>query len=105
MSSVIHIPDITDQVIHRWLKDFSLTDKLLGAIGDDKQIKQGLYPGPGANASTKRGGGLPKAEHHWQLVLLVFGDHADYQDSVARATGDPAQRKIWCQKIKNRLRS
>ncbi|KAG1765861.1 hypothetical protein EV702DRAFT_1050855 [Suillus placidus] len=39
----------------------------IDAVTSDDTIQKGLYPEPGANASTKNGGGAKKTEHHWAL--------------------------------------
>ena len=45
-------------------KDQDLAWQLINAIRDDPIIKQGLFPSPGGNVSTTKGGGLSKAHHH-----------------------------------------
>ncbi|KAG2366990.1 hypothetical protein BDR07DRAFT_1351646 [Suillus spraguei] len=42
----------------------TLTWSLVSAVTSDDAIRKGLYPEPGANASTKNGGGAKKTEHH-----------------------------------------
>lgn len=46
---------------------------MIACITEDENIKNGLYPGPGANVSTAKGG-LPKTEHQFKLFTMVFGD-------------------------------
>ena len=46
--------------------------KLLSEVEDNREIRQGLYPGTGANASTANGGGKPKTDFYWKLALHLF---------------------------------
>ncbi|KZT21628.1 hypothetical protein NEOLEDRAFT_1073284, partial [Neolentinus lepideus HHB14362 ss-1] len=81
---------------------------LITAITDDSEIKQGLFPAPGANVSTSQGGGKPKADHYWALCIALFSEHEDYRDHFARvnrgSTTSTKDRTLWGDKIKNRLR-
>ena len=52
-------------------KDKDLTWQLINCMTEDPIIRQGLFPGPGANVSTTKGGGLSKAHHHKELVPTV----------------------------------
>lgn len=81
---------------------------LLGHIHDDNDIKQGLFPSPGGNVSTAKGGGKLKIYWHWKLAILTFGSIPVYGQSIEQATkGNPktvkALRAAWTNKIKNRL--
>ncbi|KAI0687191.1 hypothetical protein BC835DRAFT_1522848 [Cytidiella melzeri] len=88
-----------------WSKDTMLTDKLISSILDNTEIKSCLYSSVGGNVSTSCGGGKTKSEHHWQLAILVFGDHPDYEKLITSAKADPKQRSAWATKVKNRLSS
>jgi hypothetical protein len=77
-----------------------LSHALLAAITDDMEIKQGLFPSPGANPRT---GGKPKATYHWALCVLLFEQHDDYQEPFSRVKTSK-QRQTWSNKIKNRLK-
>ncbi|KAF8056604.1 hypothetical protein FPV67DRAFT_1714403 [Lyophyllum atratum] len=89
-----------------------LTEKLIASITDDKDIKQGLFPSPGAHASTTHGGGRSKTDWHWDLAVLVFEAHAKYGPSIqavvdAQKTNPKTASKLrnaWAEKIKNRLK-
>ncbi|GLB44053.1 hypothetical protein LshimejAT787_1502370 [Lyophyllum shimeji] len=89
-----------------------LTEKLIASITDDKDIKQGLYPSPGAHASTAYGGGKSKTDWHWDVAVLVFESHPKYGPSIKPALdaqkNDPKMasklRNSWAKKIKNRLK-
>ncbi|EIN09280.1 hypothetical protein PUNSTDRAFT_32081, partial [Punctularia strigosozonata HHB-11173 SS5] len=48
---------------------------LVAAILENERIRKGLFPGPGANPSSQKGGGTPKTEHYWALAQIVFGEH------------------------------
>ena len=87
----------------RWSDD--LVFKLLNSVEDIPEIRQGLYPGTGANASTASGGGKTKTEFYWQLATHVFTDHEEYgmpfldvQKSSSKKTREP-----WVMKVKNQL--
>ncbi|KAG2364664.1 hypothetical protein BDR07DRAFT_1401078, partial [Suillus spraguei] len=54
----------------------TLTWSLVSAVTSDDAIQKGLYPEPGANASTKNGG-AKKTEHHWALCKVLFDGHED----------------------------
>ncbi|KAG0700069.1 hypothetical protein DFH29DRAFT_1001439 [Suillus ampliporus] len=57
----------------------TLTWSLVSAVTSDDTIRKGLYPEPGANASTKNGGGMKKTEHYWALCKVLFDGHADLE--------------------------
>jgi hypothetical protein len=82
----------------------SLTWSLITAITNDPVIKQGLFPSPGANVSTAKGGGKPKTNHHYAVAQAVFGENADYQDAFNLAT-TPKDKAAWGKKIKNRIQT
>ncbi|KAG1809535.1 hypothetical protein EV424DRAFT_1300903, partial [Suillus variegatus] len=52
---------------YSWTPELSV--KLLSAITDDPDIKQGLFPSPGANLRT---GGKTKAAYHLVLCVILF---------------------------------
>jgi len=81
-----------------WTNDLCST--LISAITDDTEIKQGLFPSPGANPRT---GGKTKATYHWALCVLLFAEHEDYKEVFARLT-TPKQKQTWANKIKNKLK-
>jgi len=93
-----------------WNTDVALSEALITAITDDRKIKQALFPSPGSNVSSSKGGGKPKTEYHWILCQLLFTDHPSYgeafkkvldcDDGPKKAT---ALRRLWGNKIKNRL--
>ncbi|KAG6886608.1 hypothetical protein C0992_003181 [Termitomyces sp. T32_za158] len=56
-----------------WSGD-KLSEKLLANICEDAQIKQGLFPAPGANKSTKNGGGKPKTEFHIFQIEAILAE-------------------------------
>ena len=81
---------------------------LIAAIMEDPAIKQGLFPSPGANVLSAKGGGKPKTEYHQQLCNDLFAQHPEYSAAwlaVKNATGKGAAKKktTWGNKIKNRL--
>lgn len=79
--------------------------KLLNAVEDDPEIRQGLYPGTGANASTANGSGKPKTEFYWQLATHLFGGHDEYGALFAGAQWSSTKkaREPWVLKVKNQL--
>ena len=85
-------------------RDPSLTWALIAAITDDPLIKQGLFPSPGANVSTSKGGGKPKTDHHYAVALAIFGEHDVYKDTFALAKG-PKEKAVWGKKVKNRIQT
>lgn len=87
----------------RWTHD--LTFKLLNALEDDREIRQGLYPGTGANVSSANGGGKPKTDFFWQLAIQLFSDHEEYGTLIAgaKASSTKKARDPWVLKIKNQL--
>ncbi|KAG1884396.1 hypothetical protein F4604DRAFT_1513421, partial [Suillus subluteus] len=50
----------------------TMSAALLSAIMDDTNIKQGLFPSPGANPRT---GGKTKAVYHWAICVTLFENH------------------------------
>ncbi|KAI0702776.1 hypothetical protein C8Q76DRAFT_233178 [Earliella scabrosa] len=81
----------------------SLTWSLISAIEESKSIKQGLYPPPGANKSTAKGGGKAKTEYHAELACILFDEHPKYGAAFALAHSDKKVLAAWGRKIKNRL--
>ncbi|KDR65954.1 hypothetical protein GALMADRAFT_217266 [Galerina marginata CBS 339.88] len=75
MSTVNFLPCILQD--RMWL--------LVNGNGDNKDIKNGLYPLPGGNMSLSKRGSKPKAEYHWALTFHIFGDDADYQEAITAA--------------------
>ncbi|KAJ6611009.1 hypothetical protein B0H10DRAFT_2437733 [Mycena sp. CBHHK59/15] len=87
-------------------KDPACSEKLLALIGENKSIKQALYPPCSANASTKNGGGKKKVEALWKLCLLLLEGDDKYTEALAAATaGSAKDRSSWANKIKARLRT
>ena len=60
-------------VIYKTRWTHNLTFKLLNVVEDDPEIRQGLYPGTGANVSTANGGGKPKTDFNTQGSRAFFG--------------------------------
>jgi hypothetical protein len=86
---------------HSW-KDADLTWSLISAITDDPAIKQGLFPSPGANVSTSKGGGKPKTDHQFALAAALFSEHSKYCEVFKLATSSK-KKAVWAKRIKNRL--
>ncbi|KAF8958631.1 hypothetical protein BDZ97DRAFT_1761996 [Flammula alnicola] len=80
-----------------WTKD--LTWKLINSILEDGEVKQGLFPAPGANLSLSKGGSKTKSDYHWTLANLVFEDTS----LGSLITAKDVDKKFWQLKIKNRL--
>jgi hypothetical protein len=75
---------------------------------EDRQIKQALFPSPGPNSSSSKGGGKPKMEHHYAIAQIMFMDHQKYGDAFQKAEEAEGKegvklRRLWGNKIKNRL--
>ena len=78
---------------------------MLSAVEDNRDIRQGLYPGTGANASSANGGGKPKTDFYWQLAVQLFADHEEYGTVIEEVRGS-LMKKVWdpwVNKIKNQL--
>ncbi|KAJ7149954.1 hypothetical protein C8R46DRAFT_1198545 [Mycena filopes] len=82
-----------------WSGDPALTWSLVTAIGDDDDVRRGLFPPPG---SGKRNGELPKKHFHAILAKTLFESHPVYKDAFAMAK-TPKQQDVWTGKIKNRI--
>ncbi|KAF8191114.1 hypothetical protein K438DRAFT_1591553, partial [Mycena galopus ATCC 62051] len=78
---------------------------LIAYIFQDALIKQALFPSPGPNASTKKGGGKKKVDAHWELAKLLLEENPACEPAITVAAVDPKTRLIWANKIKNRLAS
>ncbi|KAJ7833941.1 hypothetical protein B0H14DRAFT_3871513 [Mycena olivaceomarginata] len=68
-------------------------------------MSSSLFPPPGPNASTKKGGGKTKVSARWEICLKLLGDHPKYQEAIAAAANVPRERSPWANRIKNRLRT
>lgn len=79
--------------------------KLLSEVEDNREIRQALYPGTGANASTANGGGKPKTDFYWQLAVHLFADHEEYEKFFVEAKQSSLKkhREPWVLKVKNQL--
>ncbi|KAG1902807.1 uncharacterized protein F5891DRAFT_927470, partial [Suillus fuscotomentosus] len=78
----------------------TMSAALLSAITDDTNIKQGLFPSPGANPRT---GGKTKAAYHWAICVTLFENHPDYHTPFSHAI-TPKQKDTWANKIKNQIK-
>ena len=67
-------------------RDLNLTWALIGAITDNDDIQHGLFPPPGKNASTAKGGGKSKKDWHWEICKAIFTSHNIYSNAFAQAT-------------------
>jgi hypothetical protein len=67
---------------------------------DDAEVKQGLFPMPGANLSLSKGGSKMKSDYHWTLANIIFKDHPVLGPEIK---ADDADHKFWQLKLKNRL--
>ena len=74
---------------------------MLAIITDSKEIKAGLFPGPGQHASTKNGGGKPKTDHQFAIAKALWEKESFWPKGAALTTA--VHTKI-CNKIKNCLR-
>lgn len=75
---------------------------LVNIIFEKTDIKNGLFPKPGKNLSTVKGGGKRKTEHHLKICHELFTEHPKYQDAFNSCT-TPKQCAPWAQKIKNKV--
>lgn len=76
---------------------------LINGIGDNEDIKNGLYPLPGGNTSLSKGGSKPKAEYHWALAFHIFENDIEYGEMITAAAKVAKQRAVWGLKVKNKL--
>ncbi|KAF8149304.1 hypothetical protein K438DRAFT_2086789 [Mycena galopus ATCC 62051] len=74
--------------------DQVLTQDLIARIIENATIKRALFPPPGPNASTAKGGGKTKSSAYWQLLQGALDAVSTTKDQTA-----------WGNKIKNRLRT
>ena len=82
-----------------------MTSALIAEIQENEEIKRGLFPPPGGNASTAKGGGKTKKDHHLALAKALFGTDktGHYIPAFTAALNDKKEEKKWANKIKNRL--
>lgn len=78
--------------------------KLVNTITENDEIKRGLFPSSGGNASTSLGGGKGKVDHYYRICVILFGEHESYQDIFNSAT-TPASKAVWTTKIKNKIKA
>ena len=92
---------------HRSWSDQTLSQSLITAITDDPDIKQGLFPPPGPNALSAKGGGKKKILWQWKVAVAIFKDHPLYSTAFATAYNctdpklKPKLQTLWAEKIKN----
>lgn len=78
---------------------------MITAIESDPEMRDGLFPGVGG---IKRTSAQPKTHYYYKLATICFAKHQAYKDMFAV---DPAeskrfhnqQRKLWTDKVKNRV--
>lgn len=75
---------MTTKLQHSW-SDQTLSQSLITAITDDPDIKQGLFPPPGPNASSAKGGGKKKTLWQWKVAVAIFKEHPTYSTAFAAA--------------------
>ena len=94
---------------HRSWSDQTLSQSLITAITDDPNIKQGLFPPPGPNASSAKGGGKKKILWQWKVAVAIK-DHPLYSTAFATAYNctdpklKPKLQTLWAEKIKSRIK-
>ena len=64
-----------------------------------------IYPSPGPNPSTQKGGGKSKAEFYAMAAEDIFTDDPEYGGRYANDLASGNKKKIsqWTKKVKNRL--
>jgi hypothetical protein len=98
----LRYPDTFNEALFCSWKDKDLTWELIRIITEDEITKQGLFPSPGANPSTVKGGGLSKAHHHKEIATRLFADHPTYGPAFRQAKS-AREKTTWANKIKNRI--
>ncbi|KAJ7672987.1 hypothetical protein DFH06DRAFT_1173981 [Mycena polygramma] len=103
-------PDVDEKsLVVEWTKD--LTWSLITGIEEDEEIRDGLYPGPGA---IKRTGGKPKTHFYDALGVKLFADNPAYTEILAidpelseaeQAKKKAEQRKLLAGKVKNKVKT
>ncbi|KJA25909.1 hypothetical protein HYPSUDRAFT_1067108, partial [Hypholoma sublateritium FD-334 SS-4] len=95
--------EAADNVKINW--NSGLSETLIAAITDDPDIKQGLFPGPGAHVSTAKGGG--KRKSHWQrkLAEILFAEHPEFSAAYAHSQKQKSSKLqgIWGERVRNRI--
>ncbi len=81
----------------------SLTWTLINKLTDDDEVRESLFPSPGANRSTAQGGGKTKTEAHATLAAALFKDHIEYGPAYRADMAVKKEHAKWSNKIKNRL--
>jgi hypothetical protein len=82
-----YLPSWSDED-HSW--------SLISAITDNSVIKEGLFPSPGSNVPTSKGGGKPKTDHQYALAVALFSMHPKYANAFGLAAG-PKDRSVCSQ--------
>jgi hypothetical protein len=80
--------------------------KLISTIDENPLYKRILYPPPGGNPSTAKGGGTPKTDIHWSLVKDVLGPTEKYGTlvkAITSSSADAGRRSKWGNKVKTCL--
>jgi hypothetical protein len=84
--------------------DQALTQDLIARIIENAIIKRALFPLPGPNTSTAKGGSKTKSSAYWQLFLLLLGDNPKYKAALD-AISTTKDQTAWENKIKNCLQA
>ncbi|KAJ3753200.1 hypothetical protein EV360DRAFT_53859, partial [Lentinula raphanica] len=66
-------------------------------------IKNGLFPGPGGNFLSAKGGGLAKTEHQFNAFEVAFGEDPDWQPLIALAKDKSPENKAASLKMQKNL--
>ncbi|KAJ7775996.1 hypothetical protein DFH07DRAFT_696726, partial [Mycena maculata] len=86
----------------RWTHE--LSEGLIACIMESADIKRALYPPPGPNTSTAKGGGQTKVGAQWQLCLNLLGEDPNFKEAL-EACITTKEQTAYANKIKNRLRT
>lgn len=81
----------------------TLSCSLVMEILEDSHIRDGLYPKPGSNNSTVKGGGLPKTDHHFALYTCLFGEIPVHKALIEKAT--TGKNSKLCTKLANKIKN
>jgi hypothetical protein len=81
---------------------------LIACINDpiNINIKNCLFPPPGQNPSTSKGGGKTKTSAYWDLVKAFLVQFIEYREAIQWIINTPKavkERGQWTKKMKNRI--
>ncbi|PPQ74563.1 hypothetical protein CVT24_004355 [Panaeolus cyanescens] len=99
--------DSTEAEVSWTDNNHALTFKLLDGMTQYPEMKHGIFPPKGQNASTAKGGGKPKSHWYFLLATHIFAEDPihkkAFEATQIQGKAGTAAKKEWIRRVKNRV--